>query len=792
MLRAQRHRRSRHRCHRSPGLSESLESRLLLTSITSSASSAMDAGSSIFEAEVRTIDGVDNNVSNPEQGAAETRVIRFGYPAVYPDGFGDEIEVADQPNARDISNSINAQDESIVNDRYLTDWIVQWGQFLTHDLALTLNSADSNILSDGTTGDFSIAINDPADPLGPNSIPLNRSSFDPETGTDELIDSPFGLRPNWREQINSVTSYIDASNVYGSDAERAAALRTFVDGKLRLSEDGLLPLNTDNLNNDDPLRLGDQLYLAGDVRANEQVGLTALHVVFAREHNRLADLIKAQDDSLTDEQIYQLARRIVSAEMQIVTYEEFLPALLGDTAPDARDYAYDETVNASITNSFATAIFRYGHSMQSASLQLVDNDGNNVGQLSLADAFFNPSFLGDNPDNVDLVLNGLASQTARENDLYLVDEVRNFLFGPPGAGGLDLAALDIQRGRDHGLPDYNSLREFYGLERVTSFDEITSDPAIQARLQELYGSVDSIDAFIGAIAEDHMPGSSAGELVNAVTVNQFERLRDGDRFFYVGDDVLQSEFVRSVIDLNHVTLSEVLQQNTGLTNLQDNVFFSDTVLYYRAQDGSANVVVTVRGDDVVLIDRRSGRVIDSRPAEMLEQIILVGTDSGRGDHFAVDGRVAEMAIPGGIVVSGGDSERDVLELQGTRGDDSVTVDQGRLTFNAATIQFTGIEFVRINLRQGDDQISIADDTDFQVSVVDSHLGRAQRPGTTSGRRGTPAGSSRASSRTIRSLSGPSGGLVPSDVDTVFEQLSVDPLPPESPRRVGGLRPSRRR
>ena len=647
MLRAYRQRRNRNRHQRTNDSLEALEPRMLLAADLdlTSASKAIDVGSSVLNAEVRNVDGSGNNLADSSQGAAKTNVIRFGYPAVYPDGHGDAIEVDGQPNARDISNSINAQDESIINDRYLTDWIVQWGQFLTHDLVLTLNSADSNVLSDGTAGDFSIAINDPNDPLGPNAIPLNRSNFDPETGTPDLIDSPFGPRPNWREQTNSVTSYIDASNVYGSDAERAAALRTFVDGKLKLTEDGLLPVNTDGLPNDDPLRLSEKLYLAGDVRANEQVGLTALHVVFAREHNRLADLIKAQDDSLTDEQIYQLARRIVGAEMQIIAYEEFLPALLGETAPDANDYQYDDTVDASITNSFATAIFRYGHSMQSANLQLVDDDGNNVGQLSLAEAFFNPDFLGENPDNVDMLLNGLASQTAQENDVQLVDEVRNFLFGPPGAGGLDLAALDIQRGRDHGLPDYNSLRAFYGLERVTSFEEITSAPEIQTRLEELYDSVDNVDAFIGAIAEDHLSGSSAGELVNAVTVNQFERLRDGDRFFYTGDEVLQSELVRSVIDIKHVTLSEILQQNTGLTNLQNNVFFDDSVLYFRATDGAADVAVTVRGEDVALINRRSGEVIDSRPVDTLEQIILVGTDAHRGDQFVVHGRVAEMAIP---------------------------------------------------------------------------------------------------------------------------------------------------
>ena len=106
--------------------------------------------------------------------------------------------------------------------------------------------------------------------------------------------------------------------------------------------------------------------------------------------------------------------------------------------------------NPSITNSFATAFFRYGHSMQSSELRLVNNKGSSAGSLSLRNAFFNPDILDDAPETVELALKGLASQVAQENDVLMVDDIRNFLFGPPGAGGLDLASLDVQRGRDHG------------------------------------------------------------------------------------------------------------------------------------------------------------------------------------------------------------------------------------------------------------------------------------------------------------------------------------------------------
>jgi peroxidase len=546
---------------------------------------AMLATLDLTGVEFRTIDGTNNNLAQPEQGASETRQIRFGYGAQFPDGFGDAIVTEPQrTNPRTISNVLHTQSESVLNDRRLTDWVVQWGQWITHDLDLTNSGPQYNQLSTGEMGDFSIPVLDPNDPLGPRPIPFNRSQYDPATGTADPF--PGTTRLNRREVINSVTSYIDASMVYGSDPVRAAELRTFQSGTLKTSNGGLLlPLNTAGLPNADPFHAGDQLFLAGDVRANEQVNLTAVHTLFVREHNRLASRISQVYPGLSDEQIYQLARRIVGAEIQIITYEEYLPAVLGrDLAPNPLDAAYDPSVDASITNSFAHAIFRFGHSQVSPSTLLVDNQGKVAGSLTIRDAFFNPDFLAKHPENVELALKGLASQLAQENDLQFVDGIRNSLFGPPGAGGLDLAALDIQRGRDHGLPDFNTLRRTYGLDRVTAFAQISSDPQVQAKLEQLFGTVDNIDPFVGALAEDHLPGSSVGALIQAVVANQFERLRDGDRFFYANDDFGQSDELRRIINLQQVSLANVIRWNTGISHLQQNVFFADPSLHLEGRD----------------------------------------------------------------------------------------------------------------------------------------------------------------------------------------------------------------
>ncbi len=521
--------------------------------------------------EARTIDGTGNNVAEPLAGAANTQLIRFGYFAEFPaNGSGATMEYPDRPNARDISNRISAQNGSIPNARGLSDYIWQWGQFLTHDIDLTQ--------TDPSNGTGHIAINDPADPMGPNPIAFSRSNFDPLTGTSIL---------NPREQVNQITSFIDASNVYGSDPDRADKLRTKTGGRLAVSDHDLLEFNTFGLPNaNDAHRVPDhELFLAGDIRANEQPGLTAMHTVFVREHNRLAGMIAQQNPFATDEQIYQLARKIVGAEMQAITYNEFLPALMGTVAPDPTAFEYDPSVEPDITQTFAHALFRFGHSMSTSRLQLVNNDGSSAGTLELRDVFFNPKVLSETPGNLDLIVKGLATQLAEENDLKMVDEIRNFLFGPPGAGGVDLMALDVQRGRDHGLPSYNETRETYGLAEVESVTEITSNPDVQQALIELYDldedpeNIENLDLFVGALAEDHVPGTSVGILTAVVLRSQFTRLAEGDRFFYLNDlDLYRADGslepdIAELVDLDNIQLSDIIRFNTGVTTLQADVFF---------------------------------------------------------------------------------------------------------------------------------------------------------------------------------------------------------------------------
>jgi len=389
-----------------------------------------------------------------------------------------------------------------------------------------------------------------------------------KTGSNTL--TLLATTPNPRQQTTQISAYLDGSMIYGSDAARAKALRAFTGGQLKTSAGNLPPFNTDGFANANDAHLvpDNQLFLAGDIRANENLELTAIHTLFVREHNTLAAALAAANPRLTDEQLYQRARRLVIAEVQAITYGEFLPALLGPNA--LRPYnGYNPDVNAGIATEFSTAAFRIGHTLINDDVEFLDNDGEEVRDgLPLSHAFFNPAPLEET--GPDPLLKYLATDVAQEVDTQLVDGLRDFLFGPPGAGGLDLASLNIQRGRDHGLPDYNTARVAYGLPAVTSIAQVTSDPALQAKLLGLYGTVDAMDLWVAGLAEDHLAGSSVGRTFQTIIARQFERTRDGDRNWYE-----RTFSGPTLAALRATRLSDVIRRNTTITKLQDNVFFFD-------------------------------------------------------------------------------------------------------------------------------------------------------------------------------------------------------------------------
>lgn len=649
--------------------------------------------------EFASIDGTGNNIDNPELGSTNTQLLRLA-DADYGDGVSSPAG-EDRPSAREVSNVIAAAESSETNDRYLTDIFWVWGQFIDHDIDLT-----------GT------ALNEEGAPEQsvPIEVPAGDVFFDPTATGEAIIDFSRSVYVEGddgvREQVNQITAFIDGSVIYGSDAERTAELRTFEGGLLKTSEGDLLQYNEAGLDNaGGPF---DSLFLAGDIRANENVALTAMQTIWVREHNRIATELAAENPDLTDEELYQQARQIVGGELQAITFNEFLPALFGTDA--ISDYAgYDSTVDPSIANEFSTAAYRFGHTLLSSELLRLDENGDvaDEGNLALLNAFFNPGELEEN--DIDSLLRGATVNVAQELDNEVVDDIRNFLFGAPGSGGFDLASLNIQRGRDHGLADYNSTRVALGLDAVQSFSDISSDPEVAAKLEELYGTVDNIDLWVGGLAEDHLPGSSMGQTFSTIIIDQFERLRDGDRFWY--ENVFSGD---DLAEIQNTTLADVIERNTNITGLQDTVFFAPTVARVDlAEIGSDDVTLHAVDGNLEVVDNRSQTVVNSQSLADMERIMVVGLN-GQADRIVVEGLTA-ADLPGGISIESGDDAGDTLVVGGTASTDHIAISSGLIDVNGMAMEMTGAWRVVVVATDGVGNVHVADDVNFRVDIVDGTL-----------------------------------------------------------------------
>ncbi len=514
----------------------------------------------------RTITGTDNNQGNGRQnwGAANTPVIMHTGNG-FADGFGAPAG-PDRPNPRTVSNEIFAQ-EGLLNDPVgLSDFTWVFGQFIDHDITLT-EHVGAPLHIPVPRGDAAF------DPFNTGQVVIPMTRNRPRFGT--------GLGPqNPRRYDNEITAYLDGSSVYGSDDSRAAWLRSFTDGKMKVSAGNLPPYNTisgeiDGVVDEDAPHMANgtgfqgRMFVVGDVRGNENPLLLSVHTLFLREHNRQCAILKTAHPDWNDEQLYQHARKLVGGAIQAVVYNEWLPTM-GVSVPEYT--GYKPNVEAQIHNVFSAAAFRVGHTLLNSNLRRTDNNGNVLpeGNLTLREAFFRPDVVPA-VGGIEPYLRGMAEQVQQKMDNRVVDDVRNFLFGPPGAGGLDLAAININRGRDRGLPSWNQIRLSYFLPIHFDFASINPDPEVYNHLGSVYDDIDQIDPWVAMLAERPMEGSIFGQTIQKIMQRQFTDLRNGDRFFYQNDPLLSQE---EKDWLAGVTFREIIMHNTDISLMQENVFRS--------------------------------------------------------------------------------------------------------------------------------------------------------------------------------------------------------------------------
>ncbi len=584
--------------------------------------------------EFRTLDGSGNNQSFSDWGAAHTWVLYAS-----ENGYADGISAPagpDRPNPRFISNQLFSQSTLLNDPRGMSAYTWAWGQFIDHDVTL---------VDDHPTE----AMNIPVPPydafFDPNGtgtamIPMKRSLYDPATGTSPA---------NFRKHFNSISAFIDGSAVYGSNEARANWLRTFAGGKLKTSAGNLMPFNTTTgeqgapvdptaPNMAMPLPFVQKWFIAGDVRANENPFLAAIHTLFVREHNRLCEELAAQHPDWTDEQLYQQARKINSGEIAAIVYEEWLPAL-GVQLPAYSGYKF--FTHPGIMNEFSAAAFRYGHTTINSTLLRMDHDGNPMpqGNILLRDAFFNPDAMME-VYGVEPYFQGMATVVQQDFDAKVIDDLRNFLFGPPGAGGMDLASINIQRGRERGLTDFNSMRQSFGLPPLESFTDLNSDPLMAQSLSFVYGgNIDAIDPWVGVVSESHVDGSMFGETAMSIVGKQFEALRDGDRYYYENDAWLSAE---EKTWIKQTRLADVLRHNTSIEYLQADIFFAHPMVTgVEEQEIPASIALSVYPNPVghtlyfVVENKVAGaatfQISDLQGRSVLQQSVQLGSGNNTVD-----------------------------------------------------------------------------------------------------------------------------------------------------------------
>jgi peroxidase len=515
--------------------------------------------------EFRPIGGAGNNAAHPALDAVPGNPELAFAPLHFAPGAGNRLVPG--PNPRTISNVIaggtgaNGQNDQ-TTDPTLSAWLYVFGQFVDHDLDLEETPPPPG----GARIDIVVPPGDPNPKFAAGTvIAMTRDTRRPRTNTI----------------VNTVAGYLDLSQLYGSTGAVAASLAN-ADGTLKSSDKGLaLPL-LNGLNGQ---------FVTGDPRVMENPELTALTILFMREHNSWVAALRAQHPDWSGMQLYGMAKAITTAEYQNIVYNEYLPALIGPVLGPYR--GYDPTVNAQVTQEFSTAAFRVGHSQVSDTQDGIDNSGREVFSEALSDAFFNTPAM-DISNGIDPLLNSLGQDFSQATDVYSVAALRNLLFAGLVGGGIDqidLIAIDIQRERDVGLGTLNQTRRALRMQPYTSFAQLTDDRALRANFQTVYGTIDNVDLFMGGLAEKHAPGANVGPTFQFIIASQFWRLRNGDRFYWQNEGF----DLRTGSLIANTTLGSILRRDTTIANVQANVFLQSAPVTHTKSHAASPSVIRTRG-----------------------------------------------------------------------------------------------------------------------------------------------------------------------------------------------------
>ncbi|CAI6352934.1 unnamed protein product [Macrosiphum euphorbiae] len=448
----------------------------------------------------RSPDGSCNNLKRSFSGKATTAYKRLLYPnyRMSLNEVPEDFYSSYRPSPRILSVAFVKDEHS--PDDFKTMAMAYWTIFVGHDLSHTAISIMMN------SNEPVRCCNDNRNELRPGSvyhelclavvIPGEDPFFRNNARCMYYVRSVPAVRSDCtfgpKEQMNQATHYLDGSMIYGSSAKRTWSLRTNLGGQL------LTNMGCYNNSQDDPVQpqympLEDTessacqygsgtCYRAGDIRANALPQLTVMHTLWMREHNRLAKLLSHVNPHWDDERIFQEARKIVTASIQHITYNEWLPALLGENYTrwnglelPTKGYSnsYNETTDPSVSNSFATAVLPFANSMLSDTISLYTEHRVINASLSLKEHYNRPTGLLSN--YMDQLVRGLSTQNTQKIDMLFTQTLTNYLYSarPNHVFGMDIVSLDIQRTRDHGIPSYSEFRKYCGLKAIRSVQDLS-------------------------------------------------------------------------------------------------------------------------------------------------------------------------------------------------------------------------------------------------------------------------------------------------------------------------------
>ncbi|XP_040824848.1 dual oxidase 1 [Ochotona curzoniae] len=531
--------------------------------------------------EVQRFDGWYNNLMEHRWGSKGSRLQRL-VPASYADGVYQPLGEPHLPNPRDLSNTITRGPAGLASLRNRTVLGLFFGYHVLSDVV--------SVETPGCPAEFLNIRIPPGDPVfdpdhrGDVVLPYQRSRWDPETGR-----SP----SNPRDLTNGVTGWLDGSAIYGSSHSWSDALRSFSGGQLASGPDPAFPRSAQNpllmWTPPDPAtgqRGAQGLFAFGAERGNQEPFLQALGLLWFRYHNLWAQRLALEHPSWGDEELFQNARKRVIATYQNIALYEWLPSFLQKTPPP---YAgYRPFLDPSISPEFVAASEQFfstmvppGVYMRNASCHFqgpVNQNTGVSGVLRVCNSYWSrkhPSL--QSAEEVDALLLGMASQIAEREDHVVVEDVRDFWPGPLKFSRTDYLASCLQRGRDLGLPSYTKARAAMGLPPLTHWPDInpalfgSNDTVLKATATLYNQDLSRLELLPGGLLESH---GAPGPLFSAIVLDQFVRLRDGDRYWFENTrNGLFSE--AEIAEIRNTSLRDVLvaTMRTEPGTLQSNVFF---------------------------------------------------------------------------------------------------------------------------------------------------------------------------------------------------------------------------